>query len=62
VDTKPFHPETYLGPEHEEDEILHADGIRERSMTIKLKVENTLRWRWTKDAHGQDVGADNKHV
>lgn len=56
MDTKPFHPETYLGPEHEEDELLH-DGTRERSMTIKLKVENTLRWRWTKNAHGQDVGA-----
>lgn len=24
-------------------------------MTVKLRVENTLRWRWTKDAYGQDV-------
>jgi len=62
VDTKPFHPETYLGPEHEEDEILHADGIRERSMTIKLKVENTLRWRWTKDSHGRDIKESNSRI
>ena len=31
-------------------------------MTIKLKVENTLRWRWTKNAHGHDVGARNKNI
>ncbi|KIM44531.1 hypothetical protein M413DRAFT_442496 [Hebeloma cylindrosporum] len=61
VDTKPFHPETYLGPEHEEDELLQ-DGTRERSMTIKLKVENTLRWRWTKNAHGQDVKESNSRI
>lgn len=24
-------------------------------MSIKLKVENTLRWRWAKDEDGQDV-------
>jgi len=54
VDTKPFHPDTYVGPEHE-DEELHVDSVREKSMTIKLKVENTLRWRWAKDEYGQDV-------
>jgi hypothetical protein len=54
VDTKPFHPDTYLGPEHE-DEDLQGDNIREKSMTVKLRVENTLRWRWTKDENGQDV-------
>lgn len=54
VDSKPFHPDTYMGPEHDEDEAVHDSG-RETSMSIKLKVENTLRWRWTKDANGQDV-------
>jgi RNA polymerase-associated protein LEO1 len=54
VDTKPFHPDTYIGPE-QEDEDLQGDNIREKSMTIKLRVENTLRWRWTKDENGQDV-------
>ena len=55
VDSKPFHPDSYIGPEHDDDEGLHDVG-RETSMTIKLKVENTLRWRWAKDALGQDVG------
>ena len=54
MDTKPFHPETYIGPE-QEDEDLQGDNIREKSMTVKLRVENTLRWRWTKDENGQDV-------
>lgn len=54
MDTKPFHPETYIGPE-QEDEELQTDNIREKSMSIKLKVENTLRWRWTKEDNSQDV-------
>ena len=54
VDSKPFHPETYVGPEHEDDEG-HSESVRDRGMSIKLKVENTLRWRWTKDENGQDV-------
>lgn len=57
VDSKPFHPDTYVGPEHEEEELGHGDSGRETSMSIKLKVENTLRWRWTKDAYGQEVSA-----
>ncbi|KJA28157.1 hypothetical protein HYPSUDRAFT_74565 [Hypholoma sublateritium FD-334 SS-4] len=56
VDSKPFHPDSYIGPEHDDDEGLHDAG-RETSMTIKLKVENTLRWRWAKDALGQDLTA-----
>jgi len=54
LDSKPFHADTYIGPEHEDEELQHID-IRERSMTIKLRVENALRWRWTKDQHGNDV-------
>jgi len=53
MDTKPFHPDTYLGPE--EEESMQAESVREKSMTIKLKVENTVRWRWIKDANGRDV-------
>lgn len=55
VDSKPFHSDTYMGPEHDEDEVQHGENLRERSMTIKLKVENTVRWRWSKDEFGQDV-------
>ncbi|KAF7309645.1 hypothetical protein MIND_00335600 [Mycena indigotica] len=62
VDSKPFHPDTYIGPEHEEEEPQHVETLREKSMTIKLKVENTLRWRWTKDAEDQDVKQSNSRV
>jgi RNA polymerase-associated protein LEO1 len=55
VDSKPYHPDTYLGPEQEDDESQQAETLRETSMTIKLKVENTVRWRWTKDEFGEDV-------
>jgi RNA polymerase-associated protein LEO1 len=55
VDSKPFHPDTYLGPEQEDEEMQQTESIREKSMTIKLKVENTVRWRWTKNELGQDV-------
>ena len=52
VDSKPFHPDTYVGPEHEDD---FASGTHERDMGIKLRVENTVRWRWVKDKAGLDV-------
>jgi hypothetical protein len=52
VDSKPFHPDSYIGPEHEED---FSGGAHERDMDIKLRVENTVRWRWIKGKEGQDV-------
>lgn len=55
VDSKPFHPDTYIGPEQEDDDAQPGENLREKSMSIKLKVENTVRWRWTKDENGQDV-------
>jgi RNA polymerase-associated protein LEO1 len=55
VDYKPFHPEIYMGPEHDDEEMQHAATLREKSMTIKLKVENTVRWRWIKDKSEKDV-------
>jgi RNA polymerase-associated protein LEO1 len=54
VDSKPFHPDSYIGPEHEED---FSGGTHERDMDIKLRVENTVRWRWIKDNDGQDVSS-----
>lgn len=49
LDSKPFDPETYVGPE--------AEGTyeKEKSLSIKLEVENTIRWRWRKDETGQYV-------
>lgn len=55
VDSKPFHPETYVGPEQEDDDGNPSESLREKSMSIKLKVENTVRWRWLKDELGRDV-------
>lgn len=54
IDSKPFHPETYMGPEQEDEDLQQFDN-REKSMSIKLKVENTMRWRWVKDSYGNDV-------
>ncbi|KAF9807928.1 hypothetical protein IEO21_08002 [Rhodonia placenta] len=62
VDSKPFHPDTYLGPEQEDDEVSQAETIREKSMSIKLKVENTVRWRWVKGKDGQDRRQSNSRV
>ncbi|KAG9223731.1 hypothetical protein CCMSSC00406_0004928 [Pleurotus cornucopiae] len=62
VDSKPYHPDTYMGPEHEDEELQQTENMRERSMTIKLKVENTVRWRWIKDGNGQDRKQSNSRV
>ncbi|KAI0320889.1 Leo1-like protein-domain-containing protein [Amylostereum chailletii] len=59
LDTKPFHPETYVGPEQEDD---LSSGSRDHDMVVKLRVENTLRWRWTKNAAGQDQRQSNARV
>lgn len=55
MDSKPFHPDTYVGPEQEDDDATPSESLREKSMSIKLKVENTVRWRWLKDELGHDV-------
>ncbi|KAF8889371.1 Leo1-like protein-domain-containing protein [Infundibulicybe gibba] len=62
VDSKPYHPDTYVGPEHEDEEAQQAETLREKSMTIKLKVENTVRWRWVKDETGQDRRQSNSRI
>ncbi|KAJ8094653.1 Paf1 complex component [Marasmius tenuissimus] len=62
VDSKPFHPETYIGPEQEDEYGSQAESVREKSMSIKLKVENTVRWRWVKDQAGNDVRQSNSRI
>ncbi|KAL1943097.1 hypothetical protein VTO73DRAFT_4768 [Trametes versicolor] len=61
LDSKPFHPDTYAGPE-EDDDAQQAESLREKSMSIKLKVENTVRWRWAKDEFGQDRRQSNSRI
>lgn len=63
VDSKPFHPDTYVGPEQEDDDVSQQnENYREKSMTIKLKVENTVRWRWIKDEFDQDKRQSNGRI
>ncbi|KAJ3893333.1 Leo1-like protein-domain-containing protein [Lentinula edodes] len=63
MDSKPFHTDTYVGPEQEEDDaIQQAETLREKSMSIKLKVENTMRWKWVKDEYGGDRRQSNSRI
>ncbi|KIK61591.1 hypothetical protein GYMLUDRAFT_58662 [Collybiopsis luxurians FD-317 M1] len=63
MDSKPFHPDTYIGPEHEEDDaVQQAETLREKSMTIKLKLENTIRWKWIKDEFSGDRRQSNSRI
>ncbi|KIM68017.1 hypothetical protein SCLCIDRAFT_20481 [Scleroderma citrinum Foug A] len=62
VDSKPFHPDTYVGPEQDDEDTNASENMREKSMTIKLKVENTVRWRWYKDEFGQDKRQSNSRM
>ncbi|THU91516.1 Leo1-like protein [Dendrothele bispora CBS 962.96] len=63
LDSKPFHPDTYMGPEHDEDENpSHSENVREKSMSIKLKVENTVRWRWNRDKYGNESRQSNSRI
>lgn len=56
LDSKPFHPDTYVGPEQDDDATQQQmDVLKERSLSIKLEVENTVRWRWVKGENGEDV-------
>lgn len=50
LDSKPFDKETYVGPDQTDETLSgNAAEIREKSMSIKLEVENTIRWRWSRD-------------
>ncbi|TRM65288.1 Leo1-like protein-domain-containing protein [Schizophyllum amplum] len=39
-----------------------AASMREQSLSIKLKVENTIRWRWGKEQPGEDVRQSNSRI
>ncbi|CAB4012071.1 RNA polymerase-associated LEO1, partial, partial [Paramuricea clavata] len=57
VETKPFDLTTYED-EFEEDEVMDDEG-RSR---LKLRVENTIRWRNAKDDEGNDIKESNARV
>ncbi|KAJ3089620.1 Paf1 complex component [Quaeritorhiza haematococci] len=57
VDPKPFDPET-CNDEFEEDAEEAGDDDEEEAR-IRLKVENRIRWRYTKDEEGNIVGKES---
>lgn len=57
IERKPFDPSSFED-EMEEDEVLDEEG-RAR---LKLKVENTIRWRFRKDKDGNEVKESNARV
>ncbi|KAI6653600.1 RNA polymerase-associated protein LEO1-like [Oopsacas minuta] len=57
IDTRPFNP-SYYEYEGDDEEILDEEG-RKR---LKLKVENTIRWRKTKDQTGQEIRESNARI
>ncbi|KAF8316808.1 hypothetical protein DL93DRAFT_2226627 [Clavulina sp. PMI_390] len=61
IDSQPFSPETYRGPEADvtEDQL---DTIREQSLSIKLEVDNTVRWRWAKGPDGKLYRQSNSRI
>jgi len=54
VDTKPFNPEAY------EDEVEEDD--EEGKSRLKLKIENTIRWRTRTDDQGNEVRESNAKI
>ncbi|GFV61660.1 RNA polymerase-associated protein LEO1 [Trichonephila clavipes] len=57
VDTRPYDP-TWYEDEIDEDEVLDEEG-RAR---LKLKVENTIRWRKTYDDDGNEQRESNARI
>lgn len=54
---RPFDPEKY------EDEIEDEDSLDEEGrQRLKLKVENTIRWRQGFDAEGKAVRESNARI
>lgn len=57
VDCRPFDPETY------EDEIEDEDTLDEEGRArLKLKVENTIRWRINFDENGKAIRESNARM
>ena len=57
IDTRPFDP-NYYEYEGDDEEIMDEEG-RKR---LKLKVENTIRWRRSKTEDGEEVRESNARL
>ncbi|KAH7105847.1 Leo1-like protein-domain-containing protein [Auriculariales sp. MPI-PUGE-AT-0066] len=62
LDSRPFEKEVYTGPENEEDLRANPDLLRDRSASIRLEVENTMRWRWVRGPDGTMIRESNARV
>lgn len=57
VEPRPFDPEYY------EDETIGSDALDEEGKTrIKLKVENTIRWKWIRNRDGSLTKQSNARI
>ncbi|KAG8746088.1 hypothetical protein FRC10_006191 [Ceratobasidium sp. 414] len=56
LDTKPFHQDTYEGPQED-----YEDEARKES-AIMLDVTNTIRWRWVQGENGEMKKESNSRI
>jgi RNA polymerase-associated protein LEO1 len=57
VEARPFDPETY------EDENQNGEALDEEGKTrVRLKVENTIRWRYEKDEEDNLIKQSNARI
>lgn len=58
VEPRPFDPDTYEDDLLEKSETLDEEG----QARVRLKVENTIRWRYEKDSEGNMVKQSNAKI
>ncbi|EUC55713.1 LEO1-like protein [Rhizoctonia solani AG-3 Rhs1AP] len=56
LDTKPFHNETYEGPQDD------YEGEERKESATMLDVTNTIRWRWIQGENGQMKKQSNARI
>lgn len=58
VEPLPFDRDSYQGSTIDA-ELAQGANLREKSMAIKMEVENTIRWRWVESTDGTMVRTDS---
>ncbi|KAH7335557.1 Leo1-like protein-domain-containing protein [Rhizoctonia solani] len=56
LDTKPFHTETYEGPQDD------YEGEEKKASATMLDVTNTIRWRWIQGENGEMKKQSNARI
>ncbi|KAG8861455.1 hypothetical protein FRB96_002904 [Tulasnella sp. 330] len=62
LESHPFDQDTYQGAGLDMDDGSQGLSTREKSMSVKLEVENTIRWRWVKGPDGEMRKQSNSRV